>query len=147
MDATTGFFYLFALVTVFAASRVVTARNPIHSVLFLVLTFAPLAFAVPEDPVARDILVAASAALTNLLAAVHDPGLAGPIVVGGSVLIHGLLAAPAGVRFVLPDYMGGVVPVADGVVGAAVLVLRNAGIEVDQTLFDNLREGIAARSM
>jgi len=109
--------------------------------------FAPLAFAVPDDPVARDILVAASAALTNLLSAVHDPGLAGPVVVGGSVLIHGLLAAPAGVQFVPPADMGGVVPVADGVVGAAVLVLRNAGIEVDQTLFDTLRDGIVARSV
>jgi len=108
--------------------------------------FAPLAFAVPEDPVARAILVAASSALTDLLSAVHDPDLAGPIVLGGSVLIHGLLAAPAGVRFVLPADMGGVIPVADGVVGAAVLVLRNAGIEVDSTLFENLRVGIAARS-
>ncbi len=32
-------FYAFAIVTVFAALRVVTARNPIHSALFLVLTF------------------------------------------------------------------------------------------------------------
>ena len=43
MDANTGFFYLFALITVFAASRVVTARNPVHSVLFLVLTFVSAA--------------------------------------------------------------------------------------------------------
>ena len=43
MDAITGFFYLFAFVTVFAASRVVTARNPVHSVLFLVLTFVSAA--------------------------------------------------------------------------------------------------------
>ena len=43
MDATTGFFYLFALITVFAASRVVTARNPVHSVLFLVLAFVSAA--------------------------------------------------------------------------------------------------------
>ncbi|MBF0621924.1 MAG: NADH-quinone oxidoreductase subunit J [Magnetococcales bacterium] len=32
-------FYLFALVAVVAALRVITARNPVHSVLFLVLTF------------------------------------------------------------------------------------------------------------
>jgi NADH-quinone oxidoreductase subunit J len=43
LDAITGFFYLFAFVTVFAASRVVTARNPVHSVLFLVLTFVSAA--------------------------------------------------------------------------------------------------------
>ena len=39
LDAKTGFFYVFAVLTVFAASRVVTARNPVHSVLYLVLTF------------------------------------------------------------------------------------------------------------
>jgi NADH-quinone oxidoreductase subunit J len=43
LDAITGFFYLFAFVTVFAASRVVTARNPVHSALFLVLTFVSAA--------------------------------------------------------------------------------------------------------
>ena len=43
MDIITGFFYFFALLTVFAASRVVTARNPVHSVLFLVLTFVSAA--------------------------------------------------------------------------------------------------------
>jgi NADH-quinone oxidoreductase subunit J len=32
-------FYLFAAVTVFAALRVITARNPLHAVLFLVLAF------------------------------------------------------------------------------------------------------------
>jgi NADH-quinone oxidoreductase subunit J len=43
LDITTGFFYFFALITVFAASRVVTARNAVHSVLFLVLTFVSAA--------------------------------------------------------------------------------------------------------
>ncbi len=43
MDAKTGLFYLFALLTVLAATRVVTARNPVHSVLFLVLTFVSAA--------------------------------------------------------------------------------------------------------
>ncbi len=32
-------FYLFAIVTVFAALRVITSRNPLHAVLFLVLAF------------------------------------------------------------------------------------------------------------
>ncbi|MDO4904546.1 MAG: NADH-quinone oxidoreductase subunit J [Lautropia sp.] len=39
MDVITALFYLFGFVTVFAAARVVTARNPVHSALFLVLTF------------------------------------------------------------------------------------------------------------
>jgi NADH-quinone oxidoreductase subunit J len=39
VDPTAFLFYLFAAITVFAALRVVTARNPVHSALFLVLTF------------------------------------------------------------------------------------------------------------
>ena len=39
MDPTAFLFYLFAAITVFSALRVVTARNPVHSALFLVLTF------------------------------------------------------------------------------------------------------------
>jgi NADH-quinone oxidoreductase subunit J len=39
VDPSALFFYLFAAATVFSALRVVTARNPVHSALFLVLTF------------------------------------------------------------------------------------------------------------
>jgi len=40
MDVQTGFFYLFSAVLLFAAFRVVTARNPVHAVLYLMLTFS-----------------------------------------------------------------------------------------------------------
>lgn len=40
MDYQTGFFYLFAAVLLFAAYRVVTARNPVHAVLYLMLAFS-----------------------------------------------------------------------------------------------------------
>ena len=40
MDYQTGFFYLFATVLLFAAYRVVTARNPVHAVLYLMLSFS-----------------------------------------------------------------------------------------------------------
>ncbi|WPB59086.1 NADH-quinone oxidoreductase subunit J [Xylophilus sp. GOD-11R] len=40
MDVTTGFFYLFSLALLFAAFRVITARNPVHAVLFLMLAFS-----------------------------------------------------------------------------------------------------------
>ena len=43
MDAKTGFFYLFSAVLLFAAFRVVTARNPVHAVLYLMLTFSQAA--------------------------------------------------------------------------------------------------------
>ena len=39
MSLTAFFFYLFAVVTVASAFMVIAARNPVHSVLFLILTF------------------------------------------------------------------------------------------------------------
>ncbi len=39
MSVTTGLFYVFSAVMLIAAFRVITARNPVHAVLFLVLTF------------------------------------------------------------------------------------------------------------
>jgi NADH-quinone oxidoreductase subunit J len=39
MNAAAAFFYLFAGVTVASAFMVVTSRNPVHSVLFLILAF------------------------------------------------------------------------------------------------------------
>jgi len=39
MDAKTGLFYVFAAVLLLAAFRVITARNPVHAALFLVLAF------------------------------------------------------------------------------------------------------------
>ncbi|WP_372657789.1 NADH-quinone oxidoreductase subunit J [Hydrogenophaga sp.] len=43
MDYQTGFFYLFAAVLLFAAFRVITARNPVHAVLYLMLSFSQAA--------------------------------------------------------------------------------------------------------
>jgi NADH-quinone oxidoreductase subunit J len=39
MDIRTGLFYLFSAVLLFAAFRVVTARNPVYAALYLVLAF------------------------------------------------------------------------------------------------------------
>jgi NADH-quinone oxidoreductase subunit J len=39
MDFKTVSFYLFAAILIFAALRVITARNPVHAALFLVLSF------------------------------------------------------------------------------------------------------------
>ncbi len=43
MDPKTLLFYIFSVITVFSALRVVTARNPVHAALFLVLTFCTAA--------------------------------------------------------------------------------------------------------
>ena len=43
MDVKTGFFYLFSAVLLYAAFRVITARNPVHAVLHLILAFSQAA--------------------------------------------------------------------------------------------------------
>lgn len=43
MDVKTGFFYLFSVVLLYAAFRVITARNPVHAVLHLMLAFSQAA--------------------------------------------------------------------------------------------------------
>ena len=43
MDVTTGFFYLFSVVLLYAAFRVITAQNPVHAVLHLILAFSQAA--------------------------------------------------------------------------------------------------------
>lgn len=107
--------------------------------------FAPLAFQAQTDAVARDILTGAATALSDLLATVHDPRRGGELVVGGSVLTAGLRNAPEifgpPLAAVAPDVT--VLSVPDGLVGAAVLSLRHAGVAVDAALFSRLRAGIA----
>lgn len=43
MDVKTGFFYLFSIVLLYATFRVITARNPVHAVLHLMLAFSQAA--------------------------------------------------------------------------------------------------------
>ena len=43
MEFQTGFFYLFSAVLLFAAFRTVTARSPVHAVLYLMLAFSQAA--------------------------------------------------------------------------------------------------------
>ncbi|MDR2851705.1 MAG: NADH-quinone oxidoreductase subunit J [Burkholderiaceae bacterium] len=43
MDIKTGFFYLFSVLLLVAAFRVVTARNPVHAALYLMLAFSQAA--------------------------------------------------------------------------------------------------------
>jgi N-acetylglucosamine kinase-like BadF-type ATPase len=117
---------------------VLYARRPVQ-----LAEFAPLAFAAEQDPVARAILTEAADALADLLATVREPGLEGPVVLGGSVLARGFLAGPAELRDRL-RLPADVVTASDGVVGAAVLALRGAGITVDEEIFQRLRAGVAS---
>ncbi|MEI6761659.1 MAG: NADH-quinone oxidoreductase subunit J [Betaproteobacteria bacterium] len=43
MDVKTALFYVFSAILLFAAFRVITARNPVHAALFLVLAFCQAA--------------------------------------------------------------------------------------------------------
>lgn len=43
MDYQAGFFYVFSAVLLFAAFKVITARNPVHAVLYLMLAFSQAA--------------------------------------------------------------------------------------------------------
>jgi glucosamine kinase len=116
------------------------ARPPIS-----LAEFAPLAFAAHDDRVARPILVGASAALDDLLSAVRAPDLLGPVVVGGSIIVRGMLAASPSLQAELVPPAGGdpVIPVTDGLVGAAVLALRHAGLEVQDALFHTIQVEVA----
>ena len=107
--------------------------------------FAPLAFAAPEDPIAHEIVSSAAAALADLLAATRAPDIVGPVVLGGSVLAAGLRVAPSIFAEPLKRAGGGadLITVPDGVVGAAVLGLRHAGVHIDGEIFSRIRDGVA----
>jgi glucosamine kinase len=75
---------------------------------------------------------------------VVDDRTVGPLVLGGSVLLHQASVASA-VEAAFRGRVGSgeVVRVADGVVGAAVLGLRASGVVVDSSVFDRLRGSLA----
>lgn len=111
--------------------------------------FAPLAFRAareqPADEVAGHILEAAASALVGMLDAVREPGLGGPLVLGGSVLGAGLLApdSPLAGTLLADLRATRVVCAPDGAVGAAVLGLLHAGAAVDDRVFERLSASVA----
>ncbi|MDQ6739163.1 MAG: N-acetylglucosamine kinase [Actinomycetota bacterium] len=113
--------------------------------------FAPLAFEAAQnksapDPVAREILEGAARALSGTLGAVIDPSTRGPVVFGGSILSRDSPLASSVERSLPgPALEGaGVIRVADGVVGAAVLALRHAGVTVDAAVYSRIGNTLAA---
>ena len=107
--------------------------------------FAPLAFEALDDPVAIEILTAAGMALADLLAAVRGSDDAATVVLGGSVLAAGMRATPSHFADGLRAAAGRaeLIAVPDGVVGAAVLGLRHAGVSVDGEIFSRIQDGVA----
>lgn len=106
---------------------------------------APLAFELAaDDEVAGEIVREAVAALTALLRRVRHAQPDGPLVIGGSVLVEGVLHLDQALQAPLLEAAGDAapVPVADGLVGAAVLALRTGGVPVDAPLFAALTASI-----
>ncbi|WP_375387993.1 N-acetylglucosamine kinase [uncultured Amnibacterium sp.] len=107
--------------------------------------FAPLAFAlVGQDAVADGIVRDGVDLMTSLLLRVRAIQSEGPLVFGGSVLVEGYLRLDAHVVRPLLDAAGAStpIPVADGLVGAAVLALRAGGVAIDAPLFARLAGSI-----
>ncbi|WP_158590052.1 BadF/BadG/BcrA/BcrD ATPase family protein [Amnibacterium setariae] len=108
--------------------------------------FAPLAFAHPDDAVAAGIVREAVGALVALLDRVRAVQPDGPLVFGGSVLMEGVLRLPREQMAPLLAAAGDrePIPVADGLVGAAVLALRAAGVTVDDAVHARLSASVRA---
>ena len=106
--------------------------------------FAPLAFTVGDDAVALEIVETAAEALARTLGSVTDTAIDGPLVLGGSVLLHqARVAAAVEASFRRHGGAGDVVRVADGVAGAAALVLRHHGVVVDPAVFARIQASLA----
>jgi N-acetylglucosamine kinase-like BadF-type ATPase len=119
----------------------VYAKRPIE-----LAQFAPLVIAHRADPVAGRLLEEATRWLVADFAAAYDPGMPGPVALGGGLMPH-LNGVADGIAAIIraaghaPDIRA----VADGSVGAAVLALRAAGLTVDGPLFQAITASIAAR--
>ena len=110
-----------------------------------VARFAPVAFAVGDDAAAVAIIEGASQALARTLGTVLDEGIDGPLVLGGSVLLHQeKVAVAVETAFRSQGGAGRVVRVADGVAGAATLALRHRGVTVDSAVFARIDASLAA---
>jgi N-acetylglucosamine kinase-like BadF-type ATPase len=105
--------------------------------------FAPLVFEAGFDPVAAGIVTSAASAMADTLKAVRGQQGQGPVVVGGSVAAA-VLSAPPPLGGPLRNALENaeVIRVNDGLIGAAVLGLRRAGVRIDEVVFRRLQESV-----
>lgn len=132
-------------------SRPVSLRHFIDAVYAMrpieLAKFAPLVIANREDAVAASLLEQAEQCLLADFRHIYDPGMPGPVVLGGSVAAHlsGLTAALSEVVRIAghePDIrLAG-----DPSVGAAVLALRHQGVTVDDAMLQRIASSMAARA-
>jgi N-acetylglucosamine kinase-like BadF-type ATPase len=106
--------------------------------------FSAMAFAVPEDRVAREIIAGAAAGLANSLRTVIIPGVTGPVVLAGGVLTGNPVFMKQVMGLVRGDLPQATwIPVADGMAGALVLALRQAGVRVNEDQFRTITGTLA----
>jgi len=103
---------------------------------------ARLAFAAAGDAVADRILAEAAERLAATLVSLVTPDVAGPVVVGGSVLTKNPAFTARVQALVTPHFPA---PpefriVQDGAVGATVLALRRSGVQVGQEVFTRIQD-------
>lgn len=118
----------------------VYARSPLE-----LAALAPVAFLDDSDNVSMDIVKEAANGLAQDVIDVHVDDIDGPVVIGGGVMagqprlrdrtVAALESAGLTLR---------VIEATDGLVGAAVLGLRDSGVEVDAPAFEALRSTTAA---
>jgi N-acetylglucosamine kinase-like BadF-type ATPase len=105
--------------------------------------FADLAFAAGSDLVAEAITGAAAQALARTLRSVAQPAMSGAIVVSGGVLVNNPeFVSRVSAELSARGIQAPITCVPDGLLGAAVLALREAGVTVDPALFDRLRSSL-----
>lgn len=110
--------------------------------------FAPLVVAHREDSVAGELLAQSEQYLLDNFRLVYDPGMPGPVVLGGSVAAH-LTGLPTAIAAVIraaghePD----VRLAGDPTVGAVVLALRHQGVTVDEAMLARIAASIRDRSL
>ena len=124
-----------------ALLRVVYSRSPLA-----LAVLAPVAFLDPGDEVSVAIVEDAARGLAQSVIDVHSDDVSGPLVVGGGVMtgqrrlregtVSALRSAGLSMR---------VIEATDGLVGASVLGLRDAGVTVDAVAFETVRQTTAAQ--
>ncbi len=107
--------------------------------------FAPLAFAAAGDPVTDALVQQAQDDVAVLVRVARSGG--GPLVLGGGVMLHGLLAPGRTRSAALTDALSGADTryARDGALGAAVTGLSRPGSPLDATVLDRLRADVAQR--
>jgi glucosamine kinase len=106
--------------------------------------FAPLAFAATDDDTARSILAEGAEALSGLFEAITSPAVTGPLILGGSILAQqSVVAESVSAAAAASGLVSETRQVPDGMVGAIVLTLRAAGVDVDAEVFQRISSTLA----